>query len=216
MAIDADRFEGIHSVGLPIQASCRVHIDTKFILAQSGRNIGVRARIDVRVDPYRDGGNGPRISRDLGQHMELGFGLDIEALDAELEASPHLRSGFANPRKNNFDGIAASGYHAFQLAERDHVKARPKLREHVEHREVRVGFHGITDQVRSSLKCLLVGQKSALDGLVGVDVGRCAVATRDGLKRYPLAVQCTVDVRKSVHQLPEVVSSRSAGRNGPC
>ena len=83
----------------------------KFIALQSGRNVGVGFGVNIRVDAnahWRCGTHGQRHAR---QHGKLSFALYIKAANARFERLSHFSASFADPRKNNFTRVTASGNH---------------------------------------------------------------------------------------------------------
>ena len=87
----------------------------------------------------------------------------------------------------------------------------------MEHGQIGIGFHRITNQMRAISQRCLVGEEGRLDGLTRIHIGRCTMRFGDGFKRDALAVERALPVLKYRHQSAVAdASSGSAGRSGPC
>ena len=87
----------------------------------------------------------------------------------------------------------------------------------MEHGQIGVGLHCITNQMRTIGQRCSVGEEGRLDRLPRIHIGRCTMRFGDGFKRDAFAVERALLVLKYRHQLAVAdASSGSAGRSGPC
>ena len=75
--------------------------DPELVLGPAGRDLGVGPGVDVRVDADRDRRLAAAGSRDLGERLELGLRLDVEAQDAVVEGVGHLGAGLGDPGEHD-------------------------------------------------------------------------------------------------------------------
>jgi hypothetical protein len=53
--------------------------------------------------------------RDLGQHLEFGFALDVEAQHVGLQRAAHVLAGLADAGKHDLRRVGAGGQDALEL-----------------------------------------------------------------------------------------------------
>ncbi|MCY1550605.1 hypothetical protein D9M68_868720 [compost metagenome] len=70
--------------------------NAELVLGLAGRNLGMSAGIDVRIDAHGHAGGEAHILSDHGQALELGLAFDVEALDADFEAPAHFGNGLGD------------------------------------------------------------------------------------------------------------------------
>ena len=118
----------------------------ELVLRLAGRDLGVGAGVDIRIDA--DGDRGDRAARrgDRRQRLELGLGFDIEAEDVLVEPEGHLGPGLADAGEDDPVAGHAGGAGAAELALADHVHAGAEVGERLDDRLVRVGLHRIGDE----------------------------------------------------------------------
>ncbi len=90
--------------------------NAELVFRSSGGDLGVGARVDVRVDAKRDARDPPARSGDLGERLQLGLGFDVEAEDVLIERQRHFGAGLADPGKDDLVAGHAGGAGAAQLA----------------------------------------------------------------------------------------------------
>ena len=73
--------------------------NAEFRLRRAGRDLGVRLRIDIGIDADGDRRALVRRERDLVQRFELRFALDIELMDAGIEAQVASRLSSCRRRR---------------------------------------------------------------------------------------------------------------------
>ncbi len=156
-------------------------------------------RVYIRVDPYRDRRHQTQFAGDTVQHLQFGGGLQVETVDAQFQGADHFTGLFANPGKYNFCRIAAGSYHPLQLATGHDIKARAQPGQYIEHRQVGVGFHRITDQVLTTLQGMLILAKRQFQRRAGIDVTGRAVDRRNVAHRHVLGIQAAVPVGEIFH-----------------
>ena len=126
----------------------------------------MRLCIDIRIHAQR---NRRLLARGLGdfvQRVQFGNRLDVEALHAGIERFAHFSRRLADARKHGVFRFAARSQHARQFTRRDDVEARAQPREHVQHGEIAVRFHGDVDRGAVALagigvSLIGVGQRAA-------------------------------------------------------
>ena len=131
--------------------------DAELVALQPGTDVGVRASIDIGIHAQADWRAAAQGQRFFVQRINLALTFDIEAAHTGGQRLAHFSAGFADAREHHAAGFAASSQHARQFTARDDVKARASLRKGLQHGQVGVGLHGITDQVFAALQGLLVG-----------------------------------------------------------
>ena len=67
------------------EAAHVVPVDAEFVLVMACGNVRVAARLHVRIDAQRGRGSMSKVCGLLGQHLELGFGFDVEDQNASAE-----------------------------------------------------------------------------------------------------------------------------------
>ena len=72
----------------------QIDVDAELVLLAAGGDLGVRAGIDVGIDPDGDVGLHAELGRDGVQGLELGRALDIDLADAGLRGRPSAPTAF--------------------------------------------------------------------------------------------------------------------------
>src|SRR5262249_51345799 len=107
--------------------------------------------------------------------------------------------GLADTGEHNFFGVASRGEHASELAARNDVEAAAQTREQVENGEVRIGFNGVADQVRSPGERRVETAERCLERGARIDIARRAEAGGNRGKRKPLGGELAVTVLEGTH-----------------
>jgi hypothetical protein len=174
MHVDADGFD-IGQFGDALIDFARALIgNAELVLALTSRDLGVRARIDVRIDADGDAGCEAHVASDHRETFEFGFALDVETLDTGGEALAHFGDGFCDAREDDLFGRNAGGEGALQFAARDDVGAAAFAGHQGQHGLVRIGLHGVGHQRRDALKGFAHDADMAAQGCRGIDIKRCA------------------------------------------
>ena len=91
-------------------------------------------RVDVRIHPQRDRRTLAQAAGDLGQPVQFGFGLDVEAVDAVGQRGAHFVARLADTGEHPILGLPARGLAVTALlpvghrAAGDAYAATPKTR----------------------------------------------------------------------------------------
>ena len=120
--------------------------DAELVAAPAGRDLVVRARVDIRVDAQRDLRRHAERRRHFRHQREFGFGLDVQLHDSVREREGDLRPHLADAGKQDVGGSDPGGERAADLALAHHVGAGAEPRQSGDHRLVGVGLHRIGDQ----------------------------------------------------------------------
>jgi hypothetical protein len=186
VAVDADHLEARQPCGMHVGFDRAVMGNAELVALQSGGNVRVRLRVDVRIDADADRRAHLLGQRHLVEHVELGFALDVEAGDAGGEGLTHLGARLADAREDDLPRIRAHGQHARQLTARDDVETAAGLGEHAQHAERGVGLHRVADQRLAALEAALVGGQRVEHPLLRIDEQRRAVRARQRVERDAL------------------------------
>src|SRR5207249_2970866 len=100
--IDADDLQRGHRRRLPVKPRRLFVGDAEFGLAQTGRNMRMRARIDVGVDAQGHRRDLAQFRGNLREPLELVFGFHVETQHARLKRGAHFRYALADPGENGF------------------------------------------------------------------------------------------------------------------
>jgi hypothetical protein len=120
---DPDHVERVVLGGQRIEPPRLLDGDAELVLAQAGRDVRVRPRIDVRVHPERDrraDAHAASHDRDPG---ELARALDVEHAHARLERERDLVVALADAAEDDLARIAPRLHDAVELA-RDLISGR--------------------------------------------------------------------------------------------
>jgi hypothetical protein len=170
MAIDADHAQLRHGRRASIDGLRVMDVDAELVLAQAGGDVRMRASVHVGIHAQRD----RRLQAQLGGHrgdaIELWFGFDVEAADADRQGTADLLGTLADPGEDHPRRVAAGRQHALQLAHRDDVETGAEPRQHIQHRQVGVGLDREADQMRAPGKGPVEGVPMALQRRARVDV----------------------------------------------
>src|SRR2546428_7510573 len=112
----------------------------------------MRARINVGI---RSNGNPrflSRVARNAVNQLQLCTGLHIEEENIGVKRISNFIGRFADPRKDYFFGRTARAQNSEQFTARDNVETCSPLGESPKDIDVRIGFDGVTNQVRYGSK----------------------------------------------------------------
>ncbi len=122
----------------------------------------------------------PRLFR---QRLQLAEALDVEALDADFERAAHLVGPLADAGEDDLLRVAAGGQHAFEFADGDDIETATGLRKRLQHRQRRVGFHRIADEVAAAGERARVRRQRVAHRGARIDEQRRAVCVRERIER---------------------------------
>ena len=106
---------------------------SEFAVAMTGRDVRMRAGVEVRVDSQADRRASAHPGRDARHAMQFGGGLDVDHQDARLDRGFQFLVGLAHAGKNDLARLGAGLKTAHQLAHRNDVEARAHRGEELEH-----------------------------------------------------------------------------------
>ncbi len=159
VAVDARHFEvgHIRRTAVQVEGVCVRHAE--LVLFESGGDVGVRLRIDIRVDAERDRRRRTVRLGHLVDAREFGCRLDVEALDVGLERLLDLGAGLAHTGEHHLARVSPGREHACQFSARDDVETRAQFRENAQNSQIAVGFDRVADLMRMPCQRLVVGLK---------------------------------------------------------
>ncbi len=156
--------------------------DTEFVGFQARGNIGMRTGVDVRVDAQRHTRDFARGLCDPVERGQLAGRLDVEALHADIERKAHIVGRLAHAGKHHLARFAPCSQYPFEFARRNDVEAPAQAREQLQHRQVGVRLHRVTqgDVHRAGLRRLAIALRRLFDRGARIDIGRGAEFSRHG------------------------------------
>src|SRR5271169_747929 len=98
---ETDRLDAGKLPGEAVGGDSLVEIDAELIPFLSGRDLGMGARVDVRIDSDRDRRDPAPCAGDLAQLAQLRHRLDVNLVDLGVERRLELGSGLTPPREKN-------------------------------------------------------------------------------------------------------------------
>ncbi len=129
MDVDADDCDAGQIARISVDAAGAVPRNAEFRFGRAGRDLGVRARIDVRVDAQRDRRAFSHIEGDGVQRQQLRLAFDIELMDAGFESEPHFPLRFPDAGEDDARGRNSRRQCLLEFAARNHVGARAEPRQ---------------------------------------------------------------------------------------
>src|SRR5438067_356479 len=101
MDADSSDFQTFLRGSLAIQLARAANRNAELVLAQSGGNVRMGLRRDVRIDPECDWSSHPQVRSTACESHHLGFALEIEEQDAGLKGRIHFICGLAHPGEDH-------------------------------------------------------------------------------------------------------------------
>ena len=95
VAVDADNLEARQACRAPVHRERLVVRNAELVALQPGGDVGVRAGVDVGIHAQAHARRALRRGGDLGQQLEFGFALDVEAAHAHLQRTLHFGARLA-------------------------------------------------------------------------------------------------------------------------
>ena len=191
---------------LIVGAGGLVDRDPELVFLEPCRNVGMRLRVDVGIDPQRDRGPLAGRSGDPGKPAQLGHGFDVEALDAGRERRPHFPDLLAYTGKHDSGWIGSGRKHARELTARDDVESAAQAREFPEHGQVRIRLHAVAHQHVAPADCLLVGGPGRTERGARIHVKRGTQRLGEVVQTNPFGVE----------RITLVMEMRRTGRGTHC
>ena len=103
------------------------------------------ARIDIGINPHGYRRHPSARRRNIRQCQQFGFRFDIKTPDPVFKRRQHFLPCFTDTREHDFVCRTPRGDHALQFTARHHIKPGAKPGQHIEHSQVGIGFHRITN-----------------------------------------------------------------------
>ena len=119
--------------------------DAEFVLGEAGCDLGMRARVDVRVDAERHRRGAAEVLRYACERAQLIGALDIDLADAGGERMRQLLLRLADAGEDDALGRNPGGKRAGKLALADDVGAGAEAAEKAEHGEMVVRLDRVVD-----------------------------------------------------------------------
>jgi len=146
MAVDAGDLNVRQGSGAAVERQRIVVGDAELGFLEAGRDIGVRLRVDVRIDAQADRRFLAALARHFVEAFEFGGGFDVEAEDAGIQRLFHFRRRLADAGEDDFLRIGTGGQDALQLTAGHNVETCAEAGEDIENGEIGIGFDGVADQ----------------------------------------------------------------------
>ncbi len=140
------------AVGAGIQRGGVAVGNAELVARAAGADLGVRAGLDVRIDPQCDPRRAAHRNGNAGEHVELLRALDIDLADPPLQREAQLGRALADAREHDALRRDASRECAQQFAAAHHVGAGALGREYAQHREMVVRLHRVVDARPESIQ----------------------------------------------------------------
>jgi hypothetical protein len=172
--------------------------DAELVLAQPGRDVRVRAGIDVGVHAQRHRRTSSERTGDVGQALQLAAGLHVEAAHARPQRGLDFSRALADPRKDDPACVTTCGKHPLQLAFRHDVESGAGAREQFDHGQIGVRLERVTDERLATGRRGREFRKRAGDRGSRIHVGGSTEAFRDCLQRYTFGEQRAVAIVEPV------------------
>ena len=160
--------------------------NTELVLRPAGGDLGMRAGIDIRIDPQDDARRAVHRGGDRRQHRQLLGAFHVDLRDVLGERQPQFAFALADAREHDAVGRDACRAGAAQLALADDVGAGALGREQPQHREPVVRLHRVMDvRIQAGIR-----QRSRehpatpAHGRRRIDPDRRADAIGDGVERH--------------------------------
>ena len=171
----------------------------ELVLGFAGGDLGVRAGIDVGIDPHRDPRGLAGLDRQPRQQFELRLGFDVDAENVRGQRRAQLGFGLADAGEQDLVRRNAGGQRPLQLAAGHHVGAGAEFCQRAQHRLVGVRLHGVAHQRLLAGEGLAEHPVVALQGGGRIAIERRADRFRQFDKIDRLGVQHAVAIVEVIH-----------------
>ncbi len=199
MHVDAGDFYPRQRGGERIDFAGLFPVNAELVVLLAGGDLGVRAGIDVRIDPEGYTGGFPGRNGTLRQGVEFGDQFDIEAQDVRRETGIEFLRLLAYARKHDLLRRHAGLQRPGEFAARNHIGARAQTRERCDNGLVGIGLERIADQR------IDIGEGRRKDVVVplkrgsGIAIEGGADRLRNRAHRHVLGEEFAVPVFEMVH-----------------
>ena len=173
--------------------------DTEFVLLHARRNVGMRARIDIRIRANGNAGAHAGVASDVVNQLQFGTRLDVEKQDTGVQRIANFFGSFADAGEDHFVGRTAGFEDAKQFAAGNDVESGTPLDKPPQKIHVGVGLDGVRDQMRYGSESFIEHTDVPLQRSLAVDINGGAQISGDLLERNPFAVQFPSLVLEIMH-----------------
>jgi len=135
-------------------------------------------------------------------------------VNRKLEGLRHFVIGLADAREHDLGRVGASRDRARQLTARHDIESAPQACEQVEDAEVRIGLHGVADEVWNAGERCVELTKRVLERGAGIYEAGRSEARRDGRERHAFDGQFAVAIGKRGHYFPPSGCTSGTVRSG--
>src|ERR1700749_2678758 len=146
MDIDADDFDSVQTACQCIRRARAAPGNPKLRLRGPRRDFGVGLRIDIGIDADRHRRAFVARERDFVQHLQLRLTLDVELMDAGVDAELHLRPRLADAGKHDARRRNAYGQGLLEFTARHDISTGTQARKSLQHREIAVRLYRESNQ----------------------------------------------------------------------
>ena len=173
----------------------------ELVLALAGRDLGMGAGIDVRIDAQHGARLRAACRGELRENDAFFFQFDVELPDPSLDPAHQLRTSLADAGEDDVRRRHTGGERPRHLAARDYVGAITLAREHVEDSDVWVRLDRIGEvDTPGRFQPVPEGARLVPQLICGIDIDRRAHLRRDARKGNGFAVKLAIDQLKMVHR----------------
>ena len=148
MHVDAADVHALELRGMRIDGARAADRNAEFVFGFSGRDLGMRARIDIGIDAHRNVDAAPLRCGDVGQAVEFRFGFDIDAENAGIDGEREFAVGLADAGEHDLVGGNSGRERALQFAFGDDIGAGTEPRERRDHRLIGIRLDRVADERR--------------------------------------------------------------------
>ena len=134
MAVNATYFDSFHLRSGSIYRYRPISGDSKFVLFQAGRYIGVGAGVYIGIYTHRYRGRKIKPQSLFIEASQLRLRFYVETVNASPQRLLNLGYSLAETRKYNLRGISASFKNAAELATRDDVESSTHSGQDIQYR----------------------------------------------------------------------------------
>jgi len=192
MAVDALDGERGQGGGAAVQGKRLVEGHAELVFLETRGDVGVGARIDVRVHAQRDRRGLAEASGNCRDPFQFRRRLDVETGDTLRQREFDFGCRLAHAGENHLARAAAGGQYALEFAAGDDVETGAQPGEGGKDGQVGIGLHGVADQRVAARKAggefvPGVGQRA-----LGINIAGRAIFVGDARQGDALGVQFAV------------------------
>ena len=145
MHVDARHAHAGQLGGARVDLARAADRNPELILGSAGRDFGMGARVDIGIDPHRDGDGPPFRRGDFGEQRQLGLGFDVDAENAFIDSKRELLRTLADPGEHDAVRRNARRHCPLELAFGYHVGPRAQACQRGDDGLIGIRLHGVAD-----------------------------------------------------------------------